>query len=34
MGAPLIRGHSKLSVCDDPGSAKQRFTLHRAREKN
>jgi hypothetical protein len=34
MGALLIRGRSKLRVRDDPGSAKQRFTLHRAREKN
>jgi hypothetical protein len=32
-GAPLIRGRSKLGVCEDPGFAKQRFTLHRAREK-
>ncbi len=33
-GALLIRDLSTLGVWNDPGSAKQRFTLHRAREKN
>jgi hypothetical protein len=31
-GALLIRDLSTLTVRDDPGSAKQRYTLHRARD--
>jgi hypothetical protein len=30
--ASLIRGRSTLRILDGPGSAKQRFTLHRARD--
>jgi len=31
-GAPLIRDLSKLSVCDDPGSAAHHFVPRCARE--
>jgi hypothetical protein len=30
--APLIRGHSTFGGCDGPGSAKQGFAPHRARD--
>jgi hypothetical protein len=31
-GALQGRGRTEVGVCDDPGSAKQHFVLHRARE--
>jgi hypothetical protein len=31
-GALQNRDRKELGVCDDPGSAAQRFTLHRIRE--